>query len=60
MSKYAIFHVGHKSWSNLQYPHSGLSSIDIMGSNMIKMVVSLFNAISSYFVDHKLVEINII
>jgi hypothetical protein len=59
MSKYAILHMDYKSWLNLQYPHSGLSFIDIMGSNMIKIVICLFHAILSYFVYHTLVEINI-
>jgi hypothetical protein len=52
--------VGHKSWSNVQYPHLGLSFIDIKGSNMIKMVVSSYNAILSYFAYHTLVDINIV
>jgi len=42
-------HVDHKSWLNLQYLHSRLSFIDIMGSNMIKMVVFLFHAILFIF-----------
>jgi hypothetical protein len=52
--------VGHKSWSNVEYLHLELSFIDIKGSNMIKIVVSSFNAIPSYFVYHTLVNINIV
>jgi len=52
------FYVGHKSWSNVQYPHSGLSFIDIKGPNVIK-VVNSFSAIPSYFVNHTLADINI-
>jgi len=51
--------VGHKSWLNVQYPHLGLPLIDTKGSKMIKMVVSSFNAIPSYFVYHTL-EDNIV
>jgi len=47
---------GHKSWSNVHYLHSRLPFIDIKGSNMIKMVVSSFNAIPSYFVYHIVVN----
>jgi hypothetical protein len=47
---------GHKSWSNVQYPHSRLPFIDIKVSNMIKMVVSSFSAIPSYFVYHIVVD----
>jgi hypothetical protein len=52
--------VGHNSWSNVRYSHSGLPFIDITRSNMIKMVVSSFCAIFSYFVYHTLVDINIV
>jgi hypothetical protein len=41
--------VGHKSCSNMQYPHSWLSFIDMKGSNLIKMLVSSFSAIPSLF-----------
>jgi len=52
--------VGHKSWLNVQYSHSRLSFIDIKGSNIIiKMVVSSFSAILSYFVYHTFININI-
>jgi hypothetical protein len=44
--------LGHKSSLNVQYLHLGLSFIDIKGSNMIKMVVSSFNVIPSYFAYH--------
>jgi hypothetical protein len=37
----------------------GLSFIDIKTSNMIKMIVSLFNEIPSHFVYHTLTDINI-
>jgi hypothetical protein len=40
--------------------HSWLLFIDIKGSNIIKMVVSLFNAIPSYFVNHTFADINIV
>jgi hypothetical protein len=52
--------VGHKRWLNVQYPHLGLLFIDINKSNVIKMVVSSFNAIPSYFVYHTLTNINIV
>jgi hypothetical protein len=52
-------HVGHKSGSNLQYPHLRLSFIDIKGSKMIKMIVISFNAMPSYFVYHTLIEVRI-
>jgi hypothetical protein len=51
--------VGHKSWSNVQFPNWKLSFINIKGSNMTKIVVSSFSAIPSYFVYHTLAYINI-
>jgi hypothetical protein len=52
--------VGYKSWLNVQYLHLRLSFIDIKGSNMIKMVVTSFSAILSYFVYQTLAYINIV
>jgi hypothetical protein len=53
-------HANHESLFNVQYSHLGSSFIDIKESNMIKMVVSSFNVIFSYFEYHTLTNINIV
>jgi len=53
-------HASHESLFNVQYSHLGSSFIDIKESNMIKMVVSSFNVIFSYFVYHTLTNINMV
>jgi hypothetical protein len=52
--------VGHKSWLNVQFLHLGLPFIDIKGSNMIKIVVSSFRTIPSYFEYHTSTNNNIL
>jgi len=48
-----------KWWSDLQYLHLGLLSMDIKGLNMIKMFVSSLSAIHSYYVYQTLVDVDI-